>query len=88
MCLRGSGTLPARGGRRRDAHAVVEVETRQRSGLYDTAGRDAHSPERLVDLVKGRKVDMDPFVRLGSLAVVIGLVGGMGLIKGRKKKVR
>jgi hypothetical protein len=41
-----------------------------------------------VDLVKGRKVDMDPFVRLGSLAVVIGLVGGMGLIKGRKKKVR
>jgi hypothetical protein len=29
---------------------------------------------------------MDPFVRLGSLAVVIGLVGGMGLIKGEEEE--
>ncbi len=31
---------------------------------------------------------MDPFLLLGILAVVIGLVGVIVLIKGRKKKVR
>jgi hypothetical protein len=31
---------------------------------------------------------MDPFLLLGSLAVVIGIVGVIVLIKGRKKKVR
>lgn len=31
---------------------------------------------------------MDPFLLLGILAVVIGIVGVIVLIKGRKKKVR
>lgn len=31
---------------------------------------------------------MDPFLLLGSLAVVIGIVGVMVLIRGRKKRVR
>jgi hypothetical protein len=31
---------------------------------------------------------MDPFWLLGSLAIVIGIVGVIVLIKGRKKKVR
>lgn len=31
---------------------------------------------------------MDPFLLLGSLAVVIGIVGVIVLMKGRKKKVR
>jgi hypothetical protein len=38
--------------------------------------------------VNGRRADMDPFLLLGILAVVIGLVGVIVLIKGRKKKVR
>lgn len=35
-----------------------------------------------------RRTDMDPFLLLGSLAVVIGIVGVMVLIRGRKKRVR
>lgn len=31
---------------------------------------------------------MDPFLLLGGLAIVVGLVGVIVLIKGRKKKVR
>jgi hypothetical protein len=31
---------------------------------------------------------MDPFLLLGILAVVIGIVGVIVLMKGRKKKVR
>lgn len=31
---------------------------------------------------------MDPFLLLGSLAVVIGIVGVIVLMKGRKKKVQ
>jgi|LNFM01.2.fsa_nt_gb hypothetical protein len=31
---------------------------------------------------------MDPFLLLGSLAVVIGIVGVMVLMRGRKKRVR
>jgi hypothetical protein len=31
---------------------------------------------------------MDPFLLLGSLAVVIGIVGVIVLVKGRKKKIR
>lgn len=31
---------------------------------------------------------MDPFLLLGSLAVLIGIVGVVVLMKGRKKKVR
>jgi|GEM_PF-2054532 len=31
---------------------------------------------------------MDPFVLLGILAVIIGIVGGFVLLKGRKKNVR
>jgi hypothetical protein len=31
---------------------------------------------------------MDPFLLLGGLAVVIGIVGVIVLMKGRKKKVR
>lgn len=43
---------------------------------------------RRTDTVKGRSTNMDPFLLLGSLAVVIGIVGVVVLIKGRKKKVR
>lgn len=31
---------------------------------------------------------MDPFMALGILAVIIGIVGVLVLLKGRKKKVR
>lgn len=31
---------------------------------------------------------MDPFLMLGGLAVIIGIVGVIVLMKGRKKKVR
>ncbi len=31
---------------------------------------------------------MDPFLLLGSLAVVIGIVGVIVLMKGRKKNIR
>ena len=31
---------------------------------------------------------MDPFLLLGSLAVVVGIVGVIVLVKGRKKKIR
>lgn len=31
---------------------------------------------------------MDPFLLLGGLAIVVGIVGVIVLIKGRKKKVR
>jgi hypothetical protein len=31
---------------------------------------------------------MDPFLLLGSLAVLIGIVGVVVLMKGKKKKVR
>lgn len=31
---------------------------------------------------------MDPFMVLGILAVIIGIVGVLVLLKGRKKKVR
>jgi len=31
---------------------------------------------------------MDPFLLLGSLAVVIGIVGMIVLMRGRKKRVR
>jgi hypothetical protein len=34
------------------------------------------------------KADMDAFLLLGILAIVIGLVGVIVLIKGKKKKVR
>lgn len=56
--------------------------------LADDGGRAGHGPERPAGLVKGRRADMDPFLLLGILAVVIGLVGVIVLIKGRKKKVR
>lgn len=42
----------------------------------------------LPDFVKGRKADMVPFWSLGILAVVIGLVSLLVLIKSRKKDVR
>ena len=35
-----------------------------------------------------RKTDMDPFLLLGILAIVIGLIGAIVLIKGRKKNIR
>ena len=41
----------------------------------------------LQEALKGR-TDMDPFWLLGGLAVVIGIVGVIVLMKGRKKKVR
>ena len=31
---------------------------------------------------------MDPFLLLGSLTVVVGIVGVIVLVKGRKKKIR
>jgi hypothetical protein len=35
-----------------------------------------------------RRTDMDPFLLLGGLAIVIGIVGVIVLMKGRKKRVR
>ena len=35
-----------------------------------------------------RRTDMDPFLLLGGLPVVIGIVGVIVLRKGRKKRVR
>ncbi|CAE6739990.1 hypothetical protein NSPZN2_130043 [Nitrospira defluvii] len=43
---------------------------------------------RRADIVKEGSTDMDSFLLLGSLAVVIGVVGVIVLMKGRKKKDR
>lgn len=42
----------------------------------------------LPDFVKERKADMDPFLLLSILAVFIGLVGVVVLMKSRRKNLR
>lgn len=56
-------------------HKLVPI---WRSDLSGDDDRNAHScrPEQPVDIMGGRRTDMDPFfLLLGSLAVVVGIVG-------------